>query len=566
MSEAGCEELEHKLETFVETVRQIGIIVHDFQPNSQTVLNRKLEEVVKGLKDIDQAKNKVNRNVPVEVLDYIDKGQNPSLYTKKCLDRALQSNEHIKGKLEVLGEFRTELAKQLSHVYPKTLEMLKGGFKIQGKKGAKIQKLQTNAFEKVESTKNDAVAIKDIDEKGLKIKEKEEDLVIPCIKVNRWKGGAGNKRKAGVDLGAENANKKQFKDEVMDEAAKAVLQDANRFLEVQEENKGDNLNIPLMAINRVPEGQEAETGTLRVDARADVSNLDDYDAVPIEKFGLGMLRGMGWKEQVGIGKNKQKIEEIRPTVRPKGLGLGAIPAAMKKAQIREDNKSQNNLEMRKGAFVEIIDGPYKGRYGKVTSLGTDGDLGRVTVQWALGKHGEPSEVLEGFTKVVSKKEYDDCGKDISLANKDKIEKKRKADERARKVEKLKEKAVKPEGVKWCHHGLIVKFVGNKDSKHYKKKYEVRKSVARDEIHARSLLTDRISEFDERDFETVIPKKTGSVMMVIAGSMKGEFGKIIDRDDKKETVHLELFNLRRDVERFKFDNVCEFNALAADFED
>ena len=62
--------------------------------------------------------------------------------------------------------------------------MLKGGFKIQGKKkGPKIQKLQTNAFEKVESTKNDAVAINDIDEKGLKIKEKEEDLVIPCIKV-----------------------------------------------------------------------------------------------------------------------------------------------------------------------------------------------------------------------------------------------------------------------------------------------------------------------------------------------------------------------------------------------
>ena len=64
------------------------------------------------------------------------------------------------------------------------------------------------------------------------------------------------------------------------------------------------------------------------------------------------------------------------------------------------------------------------------------------MQWALGKHGAPSEVLEGFTKVVSKKEYDDRGKDISLANKDKIEKKRKADERARKVEKLKEKAVK----------------------------------------------------------------------------------------------------------------------------
>jgi hypothetical protein len=58
-----------------------------------------------------------------------------------------------------------------------------------------------------------------------------------------------------------------------------------------------------------------------------------------------MLRGMGWKEKEGIGKNKQKIEEIRPTVRPKGLGLGAIPAAMKKAEIREENKNGVVLEV-----------------------------------------------------------------------------------------------------------------------------------------------------------------------------------------------------------------------------
>jgi len=441
--------------------------------------------------------------------------------------------------------------------------MLKGGFTIKAKKGPKVQKLTTNAFEKAETTKNNAVAIKDIDEKGLKINDKEEELVIDCIKVNRWKGAAG-KRKAGVDLGAENANKKQFKEGAMDEAAKAVLQDANRFLEVQEDKNSEKINIPLMAVNRVPEGQEAETGTLRVDARAETSNLDDYSAVPIEKFGLGMLRGMGWKEKEGIGKNKQKIEEIRPTVRPKGLGLGAIPAAMKKAEIREENKNGVVLEMRKGAYVEIEHGPYKGRYGKVLSI--DGDMGRVTVQWALGKHGPPSEIMEGFTKVVSKKVYDDRGKDISLANKDQIEKKRKADEKARKVAKLKEKATKSSGVKWCHRGLIVKFVGDKNSKHYKKKYEVRDANARDSILARSLLTDKVSEFDERDLETVIPKKSGTVVMIIGGSLSGEFGRTIDRDNQKETLHLEVFNLRRDVERIKFDHVCEFNALAADFDD
>ena len=48
-----------------------------------------------------------------------------------------------------------------------------------------------------------------------------------------------------------------------------------------------------------------------------------------------MLRGMGWKEEEGIGKTKQKIDEIKTTMRPKGLGLGAIPVQKKKEQIKE---------------------------------------------------------------------------------------------------------------------------------------------------------------------------------------------------------------------------------------
>ena len=28
----------------------------------------------------------------------------------------------------------------------------------------------------------------------------------------------------------------------------------------------------------------------------------DYDQVPIEAYGFAMLRGMGWKEGIGIGK------------------------------------------------------------------------------------------------------------------------------------------------------------------------------------------------------------------------------------------------------------------------
>ena len=36
------EALEQQLESFIETTRQLGIIVADFQPQGQSVLNQKL--------------------------------------------------------------------------------------------------------------------------------------------------------------------------------------------------------------------------------------------------------------------------------------------------------------------------------------------------------------------------------------------------------------------------------------------------------------------------------------------------------------------------------------------
>lgn len=116
---SGVEELEKQLESFVENIRQLGITVNDFQSNSQAVLNQKVNTLVTGLKEIDQLKRSVGSIViPVEVFNYIDQGQNPSLYTKNTLERALAKNEQVKGKIEVYSQFRQELQSQLGLIYP----------------------------------------------------------------------------------------------------------------------------------------------------------------------------------------------------------------------------------------------------------------------------------------------------------------------------------------------------------------------------------------------------------------------------------------------------------------
>lgn len=111
--------LESQLEMLIENVRQLGIIVADFQPQGQTVLNTKINQIVNSLQDIDKYKDQIpDIQVPLEVFDYIDQGRNPQLYTKDCMEKALAKNELLKGKIDSYRRFKAMLLIELSKVFP----------------------------------------------------------------------------------------------------------------------------------------------------------------------------------------------------------------------------------------------------------------------------------------------------------------------------------------------------------------------------------------------------------------------------------------------------------------
>ncbi|BET01499.1 unnamed protein product [Nesidiocoris tenuis] len=116
---SSLENLETQLEMFIENVRQIKIIVSDFQPQGQNVLNQKIQALVTGLQEVDKLRSQVQDfSVPLEVFDYIDNGRNPSLYTKDCLDKALMKNEQVKGKIDAYRRFKSHLIVELNSVFP----------------------------------------------------------------------------------------------------------------------------------------------------------------------------------------------------------------------------------------------------------------------------------------------------------------------------------------------------------------------------------------------------------------------------------------------------------------
>jgi len=116
---SSLEQLENQLETYIEHVRQIGILVSDFQPQGQQVLNQKLQSMITSMQDIDKLRSAVQDvHVPLEVFEYIDGGRNPQLYTKDCMEKALAKNEQVNGSIDSYKRFKAMLLVELSHVFP----------------------------------------------------------------------------------------------------------------------------------------------------------------------------------------------------------------------------------------------------------------------------------------------------------------------------------------------------------------------------------------------------------------------------------------------------------------
>ncbi|GAB0087949.1 G patch domain and KOW motifs-containing protein [Sergentomyia squamirostris] len=193
---------------------------------------------------------------------------------------------------------------------------------------------------------------------------------------------------------AENKENPNSKEETLEQrAAREILENLKAK---DDENEEKIYAVPMKADELPLDGAKEST-------------MDDYDNIPIQQFGLAMLRGMGWKDE----EQKKKEDKIDDTIvcRPKGLGLGADK------MVRSSSKSTNNtsgnqdiLKIKKSAYVKILGGKFLGMYGQVEGL--DEETGRIFVKLARG--GQES-ISEHLIEAVSEKEFMQNRKVINVA-------------------------------------------------------------------------------------------------------------------------------------------------------
>merc|ERR1712156_1006996 len=233
----------------------------------------------------------------------------------------------------------------------------------------------------------------------------------------------------------ENTIKKDLTAEQL--AAKEILEESKTWEENhgKEHNPNENLVIKVQKNQNEPELDEKALFDADVESKPSESTQDEYEKIPVEGFGMAMLRGMNFKPTEGIGGfRKAKIDCIEPVMRPKGLGLGATRVNKDNETKNGDSDKKEKLLLKRGAFVKITSGKNKGQYGEVDGL--DEDNGRVIIRM---KKSDSVSISENCIELITKKEYEKCKNVINQADYDKHAEKQR--DREKEWENIKKRQI-----------------------------------------------------------------------------------------------------------------------------
>ncbi|XP_059087184.1 G-patch domain and KOW motifs-containing protein-like, partial [Tigriopus californicus] len=320
--------------------------------------------------------------------------------------------------------------------------------------------------------------------------------------------------------------------------------------------------------------------------REQESTLDDYESVPVQGFGLGMLRGMGFKAGEGIGGfNKADIKCIEPVMRPKGLGLGA--SRPKKAQVPAGESVEDTaLVLQKAARVQIVSGAQKDRYGQVE--GMDDDAARVFVRLAVGQ--KIVSVSENAIRLVDKHEFKKFAKvinkdmytefkaqqearqvawDQGRSDRDQNRKRRsrsrsksppsKSSRPAKNTKSSASPAQTHTSQHWVRPFLRVRFIdeGYQKGRFFNTKVVIDDVVTLDNCTCRTDEGKLLEGIHPRQLETLIPKKDHALVMIVNGINRGQMGEMLQRDKRSAIAVVQILPDKDQVLKLDFDDICEY---------
>lgn len=324
----------------------------------------------------------------------------------------------------------------------------------------------------------------------------------------------------------------------------------------------DRLSVPIMVRNRVPfvDTCETEEEKLRLDVamRPDPCTAAEYEQMPVEVFGEAVLRGMGWTEGAPIGGvNKACVKPIEYVPRLGLLGLGATPRPPSDEAVRREQRrrirpgetrqprrelvappgpdqrvrhyrtvdeplvERERLVVRPGAKILVRAGPHRDLYGSIVDVIGES---RLTAKLAIG--GAVVALHRDDVDVVSARDFaahaHDAAHDFAAHD---AAAQRDAEHHA----------------SWLHAHTRVRIISRSlgGGGYYERKVTVVDVTEPGVCLCRDDEGRLLEGVRQRDLETVVPRQSGALVMLLRGPHRGRIAELLERDTKRAIATVRL---------------------------
>ncbi|KAF5129678.1 Mediator of RNA polymerase II transcription subunit 10 [Metarhizium anisopliae] len=115
--------LEQQLKDVIQDLYQIMVQVSTYDTTgrpSRDVLSNEMKTLSASLQALHAttSSNESLPSVPPELLEYVENGRNPDIYTREFVELVRRGNQLMRGKMHAFGEFRDVLAREMATALP----------------------------------------------------------------------------------------------------------------------------------------------------------------------------------------------------------------------------------------------------------------------------------------------------------------------------------------------------------------------------------------------------------------------------------------------------------------
>ncbi|KAJ6705847.1 G PATCH AND KOW-CONTAINING [Salix purpurea] len=322
------------------------------------------------------------------------------------------------------------------------------------------------------------------------------------------------------------------------------------------------LNLRHSATTQTPDARTEDVllEKLRYDLKRlpDDRGFEEFEEMPVEDFAKALLKGYGWHEGRGVGKNtKEDVQVKQYTKRTDKEGLGFLAASHDSKNSKSSRSNGNGNvngssvivqeKQREGSKDFFLGKEVRVIGGKKENLGLKGTvverLGSDSIALRVEKSEERVKVRVSDVAELGSREEEKCLKELKIIEEKKSSDGDREQRRANKRnvesrESLKMgngDAGKKRGAQWLRSHIRVRIISKdlKGGKLYLKKGEVvdvvgpyKCDISMDE--SREL----VQSVDQDVLETALPRRGGPVL-VLYGKHKGAYGSLVQRDMDRE---------------------------------